>query len=156
MSKIIWRICEATFAESAFSGEGASIVGGRWNSKGKRMVYTAEHLSLAILEVFVHLNVPTVERDFFVAIKAEVPDILEIECMNIDRLPADWYLSSSKSSLQALGDEWINSARTSILAIPSAIVPQEFNYLINPLHPHFDRLIIDRPQPFNFDTRMWK
>jgi RES domain-containing protein len=56
MSKIIWRICEATFAESAFSGEGASIVGGRWNSKGKRMVYTAEHLSLAILEVFVHLN----------------------------------------------------------------------------------------------------
>ena len=156
MSKIIWRICEATFAESAFSGEGASIVGGRWNSKGKRMVYTAEHLSLAILEVFVHLNVPTVERDFFVAIKAEVPDILEIEYMNIDRLPADWYLSSSKSSLQALGDEWINSVRTSILAIPSAIVPQEFNYLINPLHPQFDQLIIDRPQSFNFDTRMWK
>jgi RES domain-containing protein len=76
--------------------------------------------------------------------------------MNIDRLPADWYLSSSKSSLQALGDEWINSARTSILAIPSAIVPQEFNYLINPLHPQFDLLIIDRPQSFNFDTRMWK
>jgi RES domain-containing protein len=156
VSKIIWRICEDTFAESAFSGEGASIVGGRWNSKGKRMVYTAEHLSLAILEVFVHLNVPTVERDFFVAIKAEVPDILEIEYMNIDRLPADWYLSSSKSSLQALGDEWIDSARTPILAVPSAIVPQEFNYLINPLHPQFDRLIIDRPQPFNFDTRMWK
>ena len=48
MSKVVWRICEATFAASAFSGEGASIVGGRWNSKGKRMVYTAEHLSLAI------------------------------------------------------------------------------------------------------------
>jgi RES domain-containing protein len=139
VSKIIWRICEATFAESAFSGEGASIVGGRWNSKGKRMVYTAEHLSLAILEVFVHLNVPTVERDFFVAIKAEVPANLEIEYMNIDRLPSDWYRSSSKSSLQALGDEWIDSARTPILAIPSAIVPQEFNYLINPLHPQFDQ-----------------
>ncbi|WP_373542930.1 RES family NAD+ phosphorylase [Chamaesiphon sp.] len=156
MSKVVWRICEATFAESAFSGEGASIVGGRWNSKGKRIVYTAEHLSLAILELFVHLNVPTVERDFFVAIKAEIPDNLYVEYMNIDRLPSDWYLSSSKSSLQALGDEWRDSTRTPILAVPSAIVPQEFNYLINPLHPQFDRLIIDLPQPFNFDARMWK
>ena len=156
MSKVIWRICEATFANSAFSGEGASIVGGRWNSKGKRMVYTAEHLSLAILEVFVHLNVPTVRRDFFVAIKAEIPDDLEIEYMSIDRLPSDWYLSSSKSSLQTLGNEWIDSARSPILAIPSAIVPQEFNYLINPLHSQCHRLIIDLPQPFNFDARMWK
>jgi RES domain-containing protein len=156
VSKVVWRICEATFAESAFSGEGASIVGGRWNSKGKQMVYTAEHLSLAILELFVHLNVPNVERDFFVAIKAEIPDNLDVEYMNIDRLASDWYLSSSKSSLQALGDEWMDSTRTPILAVPSAIVPQEFNYLINPLHPQFDRLIIARPQPFNFDTRMWK
>jgi RES domain-containing protein len=156
VSEIIWRICEATFAESAFSGEGASIVGGRWNSKGKRIVYTAEHLSLAILELFVHLNVPTVDRDFFVAIKAEVPDNLDIEYMNIDSLSSDWYLSSSKSSLQSLGDEWLDSARTPILAVPSAIVPQELNYLINPLHPQFEQLIIDRPQPFNFDTRMWK
>ena len=156
MSKIIWRICEATFAESAFSGEGASIVGGRWNSKGKRMVYTAEHLSLAILELFVHLNVPTVERDFFVAIKAEISDNLDVEYMDIERLPSDWYLPSSKSSLQAFGDEWIDSIRTPILAVPSAIVPQEFNYLINPLHSQFERLIIDRPQPFNFDARMWK
>lgn len=91
MSKIIWRICEATFAESAFNGEGASIVGGRWNSKGRRMVYTAEHLSLAILEVFVHLNVPTVERDFFVAIKAEIPSNMDVEYMTIDRLPSDSY-----------------------------------------------------------------
>jgi len=156
VSKVIWQICEATFAASAFSGEGASIVGGRWNSKGKRMVYTAEHLSLDILELFVHLNVPTVERDFFVAIKAEIPDNLDVEYMNIDRLPSDWYLSSSKSSLQAVGDEWMDSTRTPILAVPSAIVPQEFNYLINPLHPQFERLIIERPQPFNFDTRMWK
>jgi RES domain-containing protein len=89
VSKIIWRICEATFAESAFSGEGARIVGGRWNSKGKRMVYTAENLSLAILEVFVHLNVPTVARDFFVAIKAEIPDNLDIEYINIDGLPSE-------------------------------------------------------------------
>ncbi|WP_310414771.1 RES family NAD+ phosphorylase [Chamaesiphon sp. OTE_8_metabat_110] len=156
MIKIIWRICEATFAESAFSGEGASIVGGRWNSKGKRMVYTAENLSLAILEVFVHLNVPTVEQDFFVAIKVEIPDNLDVEYMSADRLPSDWYLSSSKSLLQALGDEWIDSVRTPILAVPSAIVPQEFNCLINPFHPQFDRLIIDRPQPFNFDASMWK
>jgi RES domain-containing protein len=156
VSKIIWRICEATFAQSAFSGEGASIVGGRWNSKGKRMVYTAEHLSLAILEVFVHLNTPNMERDFFVAIKAEIPDDLNVEYMNIDGLSLDWYLSGSKSSLQAVGNEWIDSARTPILAVPSAIVPQEYNYLINPLHPQFDRLIIDLPQPFNFDARMWK
>lgn len=156
MSKIIWRICESAFGDRAFSGEGARIVGGRWNSKGQRMVYTAEHLSLAILEVFVHLNVPTVERDFFVAIQAEIPDDVSIEYTNIDRLPPDWYLSSSKSSLQALGDEWLNSGRTSILAVPSAIVPQELNYLINPQHPEFDRLIIHQAQSFNFDNRMWK
>lgn len=156
MSKTIWRICEATFAESAFSGEGARIVGGRWNSKGKRLVYNAEHLSLAILEVFVHLNVPMVEPDFFIAIKAEIPDDLEIEYMNTDRLPSDWYLSSSKSSLQALGDEWLDAGRSSLLAVPSAIVPQELNYLANPLHLQFERLIIHQPQSFNFDRRMWK
>jgi RES domain-containing protein len=58
--------------------------------------------------------------------------------------------------LQALGDEWLNSGRTSILAVPSAIVPQELNYLINPQHPEFDRLIIQQAQSFNFDNRMWK
>jgi RES domain-containing protein len=156
VSKIIWRICEAAFGDRAFDGEGARIVGGRWNSKGQRMVYAAEHLSLAILEVFVHLNVPTVERDFFVAIRAEIPDEMSIEYMDIDRLPSNWYLSISKSSLQALGDEWLNSGRSSILAVPSAIVPQELNYLINPQHPEFDRLIIHQPQFFNFDNRMWK
>jgi RES domain-containing protein len=156
VSKIIWRICESSFAASAFSGEGARIVGGRWNSKGKRMVYTAEHLSLAILEVFVHLNVPTVNRDFFVTIQAEIPDDLPVEYLSIDRLPADWYSSSSKSSLQALGDEWLDSLRTPILAVPSAIVDRELNYLINPLHPQFDRLIIHPAQSFNFDRRMWK
>ena len=156
MSRTVWRITARSFADSAFSGEGASIVGGRWNSKGKRMVYTAEHLSLAILEVFVHLNVPIVEPDSFVIIPAEIPDDLSIEYLTVDRLPLDWQSSEQKLSLKAVGDEWLDGLNTAILAIPSAIVPQELNYLINPQHPDFNRLIIHPPQVYNFDRRMWK
>lgn len=156
MSKTIWRITDRMFAQSAFSGEGASIVGGRWNSKGKRMVYTAEHLSLAILEVFVHLNVPIVEPDSFVIIPAEIPDDLAIEYLTIEQLSSDWQLSDRKLSLKAVGDRWLDDGSTVILAVPSAIVPQELNYLINPQHPNFNRLIIHPPQVYNFDRRMWK
>ena len=156
MSKKVWRITARSFSDSAFSGEGASIVGGRWNSKGKRMVYTAEHLSLAILEVFVHLNVPMVEPDSFVIIPAEIPENISIEYLTIEQLPLGWQSSEQKTSLKVLGDRWLDSGNTVILAIPSAIVPQELNYLINPQHSDFDRLIIHPAQIYNFDRRMWK
>ena len=156
MSKTVWRITNRAFAESAFSGEGASIVGGRWNSKGKQMVYTAAHLSLAILEVFVHLNVPIVDRDSFVIIPAEIPDDLAIEYLKLEQLPSDWQASAQKSALKTIGDRWLEECNTAILAVPSAIVPQELNYLINPQHPDFARLIIQPPQFYNFDSRMWK
>lgn len=156
MSKTVWRITDRSFADSAFSGEGASIVGGRWNSKGRRMVYTAEHLSLAILEVFVHLNVPIVEPNSFVIIPAEIPDDISIEHLTLEQLPSNWQSSEQKISLKVIGDRWLDSCNTAILAVPSAIVSQELNYLINPQHLDFNRLIIHPPQVYNFDRRMWK
>lgn len=120
------------------------------------MVYTAAHLSLAILEVFVHLNVPFVEPDSFVIIPAEIPDDLSIESLAIEHLPLEWQSSDPQSYLKTLGDEWLDRENTAILAVPSVIVPQELNYLINPQHPDFEQLTIHPPQIYNFDRRMWK
>lgn len=99
---------------------------------GRRMVYTAAHLSLPILEVFVHLNVPIVEPDLFVIIPAEIPDDLSIEYLTVEQLESDWQSSAQKSSLKAISDRWLDACNSPILAVPSAIVPQELNYLINP------------------------
>lgn len=137
---------------SFFSGVGGLYVPGRWHFQGHKIVYTAENLSLASLEVFVHLES---ERVKLVAIKASIDKQLEIEEIDIKSLPRNWQEPDSYPKLQEIGREWLISGRTPILKVPSAIVPVEFNYLFNPEHPNFKI----NPEPsieFKFDHRMWK
>jgi RES domain-containing protein len=148
----VWRICAAKYQDSAFSGMGGLYVPGRWHFQGHRIIYTAESLALASLEIFVHLESSLVS---LVAIKAHLPTNLEVEEIKPHDLPPNWQDVASYSLLQKIGQDWLRSHRTPILKVPSAIVPVESNYLLNPEHPQFE-VELEPPVKFKFDQRMWK
>jgi RES domain-containing protein len=150
-----WRLSKQRYAERAFSGEGARILGGRWNSVGVPVVYTSLSLSLAVLEVFVHMTASAEPEDYvYVAADLGV-DELKAERIRMDRLPDDWK-RLNHPALQALGDEWSSSMRSLILLVPSVVVEGEWNALINPLHPDAVGIVIEKPKPFHFDERLFK
>jgi len=149
----VWRLVTARFADSAFSGEGARLYGGRWNRKGVPMVYAAATQSLAMLEMLVQ-DEPLRAR--YVVIPATLPKGLKIERIAPDQLPADWRDLSARESLQAIGSDWVKRQSSAVLAVPSAVIPTESNYLLNPQHPSFARIEIGKPQDFVTDLRLIK
>jgi RES domain-containing protein len=152
---VLWRICRAARAINAFDGEGARRNPGRWNRKDVAIVYCASSLSLAALEYFVHVDADDFPGDL-VAIRAELPDDVDVERIDVDRLPRDWRLAPGPSSLQDIGTEWAASLRTVALLVPSAVVPVEHNILVNPGHPNISKLSQGVPEAFAFDPRMRK
>ena len=148
-----WRICKRRHAE--LDGEGARLYGGRWNRPGTRVVYTSGSLSLAALEHFVNLDTDLAPDDL-VSVRVEIPAALGMETVRRRSLPADWRSYPAPLALQALGTEWAERRETAILAVPSAVVPEEWNYLLNPAHADFPQVAAGDPEPFSFDPRMWK
>ena len=146
-----WRIVKVKHAARAFSGEGAAKNGGRWNSRGVRVVYTSSTKSLAALETLVHLN-PQV-RFKYVAIRIKFPDAL-VEIVPAKALPSDWRVEPPSPSSQRVGDAWVLAARSAVLAAPSVIVSGEPNFLLNPAHPDFKKIAIGKPERFTFDPRL--
>ena len=147
----VWRLCKR--AHAAFDGEGARLAGGRWNRRGTRMVYTAGSLSLAALEILVHAEASLLPSDL-VAIPADIPSSVAIEPLAEDLLPPDWRRNPAPEALAVLGTDWIAAARTPVLAVPSAIVPRESNYLLNPAHPDFAKIKRGTAEPFSLDPRL--
>lgn len=158
MSITIWRIDQLKRAATAFCGDGSRLYGGRWNSVGNRVVYAASSLSLAAWEVFVHLAVQEEEakRIQFMAIQAEIPDSVQSELISMHQLPHDWQSDPAPHPLKEIGDDWLITANTAVLAVPSAIIPQEYNYLLNPTHPDFKHIHVKTLEQFVFDARAWK
>lgn len=147
----VWRLLTARFAESAFSGDGARLYGGRWNRKGMPMVYAAGSQSLAMLEMLVQ-DEPLRAR--YVMVPATLPKNLKIERVTPDQLPADWRDLGAREQLQAIGTDWARRKSSSVLAVPSVVIPTETNYLLNPLHPSFARIEIGKPEEFVTDLRL--
>jgi RES domain-containing protein len=150
----LWRICREIHAASAFSGEGARLYGGRWNSQGVRAVYTSPSLALAAIETFVHLE-PNLRPDDLVSIETELPDNVRTERIDLKSLPRKWY-ELRDESLRTFGDRWIRAGRTVALHVPSAAIRGEWNVLLNPEHSDFRKLKIQKPNPFEFDLRMYR
>ncbi len=151
----VWRIVSERHATAAFDGEGARRYGGRWNPRGTAVVYTAESLSLSALELLVHSDADLLPSNF-VAFEVTIPDTLPIERIELTALPDRWREIPAPLELAALGAAWLSAQKTAVLAVPSAVVPQEGNVLLNPAHPDFAQLSISPPQPFSFDPRLWK
>jgi RES domain-containing protein len=151
----VWRIIPKLHPSQAFDGEGARRFGGRWNRLGTRVVYASATLSLAALEFFVNLDRDT-EPDQLVAVSADIPDDMRIGFIEVSDLPKNWRSYPVPEELQDLGTAWVASASTAVLVVPSAVIPEERNYLLNPAHPDFKRCRLNKPDAFHFDPRMWK
>ena len=149
----VWRLVTARFAKSAFSGEGARLYGGRWNRKGVPLVYTAASQSLAMLEMLVQ-DEPLRAR--YVMIAARIPKGMTIDRIRVEDLPSDWRDIAAREKLQEIGTEWAKKRSAAVLAAPSAVIPAETSYLLNPLHPEFRRIKIGKPRKFETDIRLIK
>jgi RES domain-containing protein len=150
----LWRICPAKYEAAAFSGYGAEQAGGRWNRKGRPMVYTSENLSLAALELFVHVAPEIIPADL-VWLRGTLPDTITVERLEVADLPKNWREYPAPPELQALGTEWLQAQTSLVLMVPSAINPTEQNMLLNPGHSDMKELRVDAGQSFQFDPRMF-
>ncbi len=145
-----WRIVREEHVRSGFSGEGAAKFGGRWNSRGVRMVYASASVSLATLETLVHLNPRESYR--YKLFHLEFDETLLRFHEGV--LPEDWRIEPPPTSTRIIGDQWVRGLLSPILCVPSVIVPQENNLLLNPDHPDFKRIRIGKPLAFAFDPRL--
>lgn len=146
-----WRIVRENLLAAAFTGEGAAKFGGRWNSRGVAVVYTSATRSLAALETLVHLNHPGPFK--YKIIRIEFSDAL-VDSMGISRLPSGWRTEPPPRASQRVGDRWVKAARSAVLALPSVIIPEESNFLLNPAHADFKKIRIGKPVDFTFDSRL--
>lgn len=150
----LWRICRRRYAADAATGEGARLYGGRWNSRGMRVVYGSTSLALAAVETFVNLE-PNLQPKDLVSIEGEIPEGLEIGRPDLTTMPPDWHKTRDES-LRRFGDEWIRAGRTMALLVPSAAILGEWNVLLNPTHVDFQRVKFGEAVPFDFDARMFR
>ncbi|MBI5722977.1 MAG: RES family NAD+ phosphorylase [Planctomycetes bacterium] len=147
-----WRIVKAKHAGTAFSGAGARLAGGRWNSQGISMIYTSGSRSLAMLEMLVHISSEDILKHYvFFELTFDETLVREVP---ISDLPRNWWRSPPIPAARRIGDLWIANLDRPILRIPSAVVRTEWNYLINPNHPDFDRIQIGPMEKIRLDKRL--
>ncbi|RYU91269.1 RES domain-containing protein [Mucilaginibacter terrigena] len=148
---ILYRISHCNYIKD-LNGTGARLYGGRWNSEGKSMVYLASSRALAVLEVLVHLS-PLLLPDNFCIAEVEVTGN-SILTLDVKSLPANWQDASSPAALKTLGNQFIKETKYLMMKVPSSIIPEEYNYLLNPWHPDIKKVNIISTRPFSFDDRL--
>ena len=149
-----WRICRPRYVAEAASGEGARLYGGRWNSRGVRVVYASTSLALAAVETFVNLE-PNLRPNDLVSIEGEIPEKLEVERVHLKALAPRWYRTRDES-LRHFGDDWVAASQTVALLVPSAAILGEWNVLLNPAHAQCSKVKFHQRERFMFDTRMFR
>jgi RES domain-containing protein len=127
----------------------------RWNSNGHFMLYSASTRALACLENMVHRRSIGADELFRVTL-IEIPDQLRVQKIAKKALPPDWEAYMNYPLCQAMGDAWLKKNKTTVLQVPSAIITEEYNYLINPLHPDFPAIKVRSTEKFSFDERLLK
>lgn len=148
---ILWRLTRERY--QALDGEGARVNGGRWNSEGVPVVYLSSTLSLAALEYLVHIDPGDAPADL-VALPVEVPADASIEEVALSALPDGWFAVPDHPACVTRGDSWAAARRSLLLRVPSAIIPAESNYLLNPRHPDAGGVRVARAERFSFDPRL--
>ncbi|MEO7411947.1 MAG: RES family NAD+ phosphorylase [Opitutaceae bacterium] len=151
---LAWRVEKTEHAAASTKGVGAFKVGGRWNRAGRYAIYAAENLSLALLEILVHAPDPEQRKRprvrFHLTIQADA-----IQEISLDQLPRTFGPTTPFALTQDIGDAWLEERIFVALKVPSAIVPVEFNYVLNPLHPDFSAAVKwDKPAALSLDARL--
>lgn len=149
----LFRLAKLKYSRD-LSGKGAEMAGGRWNSKGTPMLYTADSIALATTEIAVHVPLGILPKGY-VAITYELPELVTIQELEPGELPADFRSIPHSHSTQVIGDEFIIRKKTLILKVPSVVVQGDFNYLINPNHPDLEKVVILAIEPYEFDERLF-
>jgi RES domain-containing protein len=144
-----YRIVTRKFAGTAFSGEGARRYGGRWNSPGVCVVYTSSTIALALLEWRAHLSQWPPPRIMIIELQFDPSFVL-----TPSRLPQNWKQHPAPKANASVGDLWVSAGKSVILKLPSAIVPDEYNYLLNPAHPDFAKVLRGKPRLLKVDPRL--
>lgn len=149
----VWRLVAAAYADRIMSGGGAYRRGGRWNSKGKAVVYMSESLSLCVLENLAHMvKVPMMRT--FKSIWVDIPESL-IHTLEKKGLPPSWKAVQALEATKQIGDRWFDDRVSPVLKVPSTVVPDEWNFVLNPVHPDFNKLKIGEICDFEFDKRLY-
>ena len=148
-----WRLTKARYADTALSGLGSTLRGGRWHARGRAVVYAASSAALALVETLVHVERADLLRDPYVVVPLVVPLGL-VERLDPDALAPDGQAWPHPASAQAVGTAWFDERRSAVLVVPSAVVPHETNVLLNPLHPAFHAVAAGAPEPFPIDVRL--
>jgi RES domain-containing protein len=142
----LWRVAYERYAD--LSGVGGLHRPGRWHNTGRPIVYAAEHSALAMLEVRVHMDLAASYLSKFVMMKINVQDDVRVD--SIDFEPGD------ESETRAHGDEWLRASATCVCQVKSALAPDAFNYLINPMHPDIGKVSVEAVAPLVFDARLFR
>ena len=151
---IVYRLSTEKF-KNDLSGKGAEKSGGRWNSKGKAVIYTSESRALCTTEIAVHSPLGIIPTNYWI-ITIKFPDSIDISQVDPASLPTDWKTFPHPHSTQVIGDEFIDKRKFLVMKVPSAVVPGDFNFLINPAHSLFPEVKITATEPFKFDVRLFK
>jgi RES domain-containing protein len=149
----VFRLGKSTYRAELFGGQGGLFASGRWTPRGQLVVYTSASISLALLEYTVNYR----RRGWVPATvlgRATIPANVKMDTVLPDALPKRWFAANPPTQLQRIGEQWLRRGETAVLKVPSAIVIEEWNYLLNPLHPDFRKLTITTPKPFSFDRRV--
>jgi RES domain-containing protein len=152
--KRLWRLCPEAHSARPLDGEGARLYGGRWNPKGVQVVYLAEHLSLAVLEVVVHVDPE--DAPSHLAFGVDIPHDATIEVVDPDSLTRSWRDPSPPPELQHFGARWAQQRRSLLLEVPSVVVPEERVFVLNPEHPQARRVRLRQGSRFELDPRLLK
>lgn len=150
--EVFW-LTRRKYAET-LSGIGASLRGARWNSVGVELIYTASNRALALAEVAVHVSIANLPDDF-VMVTIDVPEDVSLAQLDSEDLPPDWNTFPYTSKIQRLGDTFVNTNESCLLRVPSAVVKGEYNILINPRHPEFERIRNSQIEDFAIDKRLF-
>jgi RES domain-containing protein len=148
-----YRLVSSRWAPTAFSGDGARKYGGRWHSPGRPLVYLSETRALAALELLVHLTTTETRAKPFAFIEVAIP-IKHIEVLTPSALSYAWKTSPPTRESTHVGDQWLREGRSLALRVPSVIIPEESNILLNVAHPDFPALTTGTPRKFTFDQRI--
>jgi len=156
LTKQVWRIAVEAPAYSAndLHGTGAKMTGGRWNSKGTPIVYAADSIALATLETVHYLSSGGLPFNRYL-VRIDIPDTVWAVRQILDPLPGGWDAVPAGMASRQAGDAWVASGATALLLVPSVIVPDEYNVLINPQHADAGAIVATTLRRWNYDPRFF-
>ena len=151
----LYRITQASYSTD-LSGNGSRLFGGRWNSEGHYALYTSVNRSLALLETIAHTPAKLFQAKNYILVTVFVSDKVSQEFIEEENLPNNWDALDLQHVTQKIGDNFLEEQKSLLLRVPSVLMPEEFNYIINPLHFSMKQVKVIRQREIKFNDRLIK